>query len=166
MACDPPLQLDLAVAPQADRTVPGQPAQTKWRGLVVLRYAVNPALSGTLLDVVADVDLGPEFAEVLQVSPAAQWSPNECRLRWKLGRLEPGSSGCVRAVMAAKAGTPATRAIEALQASTVGKVVFTGWPGQALSGVGFEVAMADGDGAAADYHTGKVVTFGEVTLRP
>lgn len=163
-ACDPPLQLDLAVAPQSETPITGTPLVT-WNGLIVLRYAVNPGLSGALLDVIVDLDLPPEFVQIVRVSPAAQWSPTECRLRWNIGKLDPGSSGCLRAVVGAKLGTLAARAEDALCSGTQAKVVFTGWPGKAMSGVRFEVSLPE-EQQEIEYHGGKIVTFGEVTVRP
>ena len=167
VACLPPLQVDLLVAPPST-TVPlpngNKLSPLQWESLIVLQYASNPALSGPLLDVVVEVDLPPELGVLVKTSPAAQWSPNECRLRWNLGRIEAGASGCARAVVAAKPGTSAERAASALQDATSARVVFTGWPGKALSGAGFEVAMPGEE--AAEYHKGRMVWFGELLVKP
>jgi hypothetical protein len=178
-ACDPPLQLDLLTAPQAADSRPAQ-GQGSWQSLVVLRWVANPKLSGPLLDVVVDLDVPPELNELVKASPPAQWSRKDGRLRWNLGKLEPGVSGIARVVLAVK-GTGSETVQRAQTAVKEGEitanVVFTGWPGRAFSGLGFQVAMpfavehhpnAD-EGKAEhrkpEFYPGKVVTFGEMHVR-
>lgn len=164
VACNPPLQVDLLVAPPSGVPVPGKLSALQWEALIVLQFASNPELQGPLLDVVVEVDLPPEMGVLVKTSPSAQWSPDECRLRWNLGRVFPGATGLARAVVGAKPGVDAERAAMALQDSTTARVVFTGWPGQALSGAGFEISMP-GEGEPK-YHKGRAVWFGEMLVKP
>ena len=171
VACLPPLQVDLAVAPQSG-TGKSIPTSLGWEGLVILRYVSNPDLPGPLLDVIVEVDLPPELGVLVKTSPSAQWSPDECRLKWNLGKIVPGGSGIARAVVAAKPGTGFDRAEAALKEETTARVVFTGWPGKSLSGAGFEVAMPRDKESKEEkenkeeYHKGRAVWFGEMTVKP
>jgi hypothetical protein len=177
VACLPPLQLDLAVAPPS-ANANSVPTSLGWEGLIVLRYVSNPDLPGPLLDVVVEIDLAPELGVLVKTSPSAQWSPDECRLKWNLGKIVPGASGIARAVVGAKPGTGSNRAEIALKEETTARVVFTGWPGQSLSGAGFEVAMPtsvdtkekkEGEKEEKEtdtYHKGKAVWFGEMLVKP
>jgi hypothetical protein len=182
VACLPPLQIDLVVAPpsgNAKTTGGALPSSLGWEGLIVLRYVSNPALSGPLLDVIVEVDLAPELGVLVKTSPSAQWSPDECRLKWNLGKISPGASGVARAVVGAKPGTGSDRAEAALQEETTARVLFTGWPGQSLSGAGFEVALPvvvpvedkekkeeEEENKSVEYHKGKSVWFGEMVVKP
>lgn len=164
VACAPPIVVDFAVAPQSSAPVPGQPAPFRWEALLLVRIATNPELSGPLLDVVVDVDLPPELPVLVKASPSAQWSPNECRLRWSLGKLMPGSAHMTRAIVAAKPGTGSAGAEAALREASQAKLYFTGSPGTSLSGTGFEVAMADEK--ETRYSRGRAVWFGEMVVKP
>ena len=164
VACNPPLQVDLLVAPPSGVPMPGKLSALQWESLIVLQYASNPELPGPLLDVVVEVDLPPEVGVLVKTSPNAQWSPDECRLRWNLDRIFPGDTGLARAVVAVKPGVDASRAAVALQDATSARVVFTGWPGQSLSGAGFEISMP-GE-AEPKYHKGRALWFGEMLLKP
>jgi hypothetical protein len=176
VACLPPLQIDLAVAPPSGIGAP--PASLCWEGLIVLRYVSNPELPGPLLDVIVEVNLAPELGVLVKTSPSAQWSPDECRLKWNLGKISPGESGIARAVVGAKPGVGSDRAEVALKEETTARVVFTGWPGKSLSGAGFEVAMPtkheekkendeeEKENKSDEYHKGKSVWFGEMLVKP
>lgn len=174
VACLPPLQIDLAVAPPSGTGAP--PASLGWEGLIVLRYVSNPELPGPLLDVIVEVDLAPELAVLVKTSPSAQWSPDECRLKWNLGKISPGECGIARALVGAKPGTVSDRAEVALKEETKARVLFTGWPGKSLSGAGFEVAMpamheekkeeGEKENKSDEYHKGKAVWFGELLVKP
>lgn len=178
-ASDPPIQTELLLAPQAGTGRKGlNPSQ--YYALIILRWSVKPDIWGPLLDVVVDVDLPAELSELVKVSPAAQFSKREGRLRWYVGRLEAGSTGAARAVLSSKAGEDyarkAEKAIENKEISA--KVLFTCWPGQALSGLGFEVAMpppidVKNDAMAAKepnddipFFAGKTIVFGELLIKP
>lgn len=168
MACAPPLQVELVAAPQAAAPPRAGAPPAPWQALIVLQYAADPSLRGPLLDVVVDVDLPPEIEGVARASPAAAWAPQQCRLRWELGAVAPGAGGCVRAVVTARRDVGAARAEEALGAGAAARVAFTGPPGRALSGVGFEVgaAPAEGGGRGGEYLRGRALWFGELTARP
>jgi hypothetical protein len=165
VACAAPLQVDLLVAPQSKGNGVKRPgAAAGWEALIVLQWAADPGLQGPLLDVVVEVSLPPELAALVRTSPAAQWSPEQCRLRWVLGRVAPGAAGLARAVVAAKPGTSHERAATALQDTAAARVVFTGWPGAVPSGAGLEVAMPGED--AGEFHAGRAVWFGEISVKP
>jgi hypothetical protein len=177
VACLPPLQIDLAVAPPTHSGA-GKSGALGWEGLIILRYVSNPELSGPLLDVIVEVDLAPELGVLVKTSPSAQWSPDECRLKWNLGKILPGDSGVARAVVGAKPGTGSDRAEVALKEETTARVVFTGWPGKSLSGAGFEVALPvlvatealkkeeEKENKEEEYHKGRAVWFGEMVAKP
>ena len=171
MACNPPLQVELVAAPQAP--APARPGQARgpWQALIALRYAADPSLPAPLLDVSVDVDLAPELAGVARASPAAQWCPQQCRLRWELGTVAPDGGGIARAVVTAREDVTPEQAEAALLEGTVGRVMFTGRPGRALSGLGFEVGAVAGEaggkgGAEAAFIKGTSLWFGELTVRP
>jgi len=174
VACLPPIQIDLAVAPPSGIGAP--PATLGWEGLIVLRYVSNPELPGPLLDVTVELNLAPELGVLVKTSPSAQWSPDECRLKWNLGEIPPGESGIARAVVGAKPGTGSDRAEMALKEETIARVVFTGWPGKSLSGAGFEVAMPmmhkvkkeeeEKENKSDEYHKGRSVWFAEMLVKP
>ena len=171
---NPPIQLELILAPQAEKSLAKQ-KPTQWRGLLILRWVVNPDLNGPLLDVVADIDLPAELCDLKQVSPAAQFCQREGRIRWNIGKIEPGASGLARAILASKPDEQlAARAEKAFQDKELfAKVLFTCWPGRSLSGLGFEVAMPgeestsdDVDGTRKEFYQGKFVSFGEIIVKP
>lgn len=157
MACPPPLQAALLVVPGSDPAKPGS-----WQGLVVLRYAASPALPGSLLDVAVDLNLPPEASALLRVSPAAQWSREGCQLRWALPRIAPGETGELRAVFGCKAGVAPAAATSALARQAEARLVFSVRPGHSLSGLGFQVAAAEGE---APFQPAHVQCFGELTVR-
>eukprot|EP00887_Chlorella_sp_A99_P006314 scaffold3.g6314.t1 len=157
VACAPPLQLALHVAP-------GAPAGGgAWQGLVVLRYAASPALPGSLLDLVVDLDLPPEAASLARVSPAAQWAKEHGRLRWSLARVPPGGQGTLRVVVAARPGAAPEATAASLARSTLARVRFSLRPGASLSGLGLQVSLPD-EGAAM--LRGNVQCYGECTVAP
>ncbi|KAL4458498.1 hypothetical protein ABPG75_013363 [Micractinium tetrahymenae] len=157
VACPPPLQAALLTVPGSDPAKPGS-----WQGLVVLRYAASPALPASLLDVAVDLNVPPEAASLLRVSPAAQWSREGCQLRWALPRIAPGATGELRAVFGCKAGVVPAAATAALARQAEARLLFSARPGRSLSGVGFQVAAAE-DGAP--FQPAHVQCFGELTVR-
>lgn len=159
VACQPPLQLELHVVPGAD---PSKPGGAGWQGLVVLRYAASPHLSGPVLDVTFDLNVPPEAASLLRVSPAAQWAREQGQLRWMLPRVAPGADGELRAVFGCKAGVAPGAATAALQRQAEARVLFSARPGRSLSGLGFQVAEAE---PAAAFMPAQIQCFGEVTVR-
>jgi hypothetical protein len=159
--CPPPLTAQLLVV-QGD----SGGRERAWRGVVVVRYAVgsDTALPKGLLDLVIDVDMAPDAGgDIVKCSPASEWCPNQCRLRWNVGKVEAGASGEVRVVMSAGKTATAERATVALKERTTAKVWYSARPGKTLSGVGFEVGLPEAD---IELMGGQVVHVGEMLLSP
>lgn len=159
--CPPPLTAQLLVV-QGD----SGGREKAWRGVVVVRYAVSSdtALPGGLLDLVIDVDMAPDAGgDIVKCLPAAEWCPNQCRLRWNVGKVEAGGSGEVRVVTSAGKTATAERATVALKERTTAKVSYSARPGKTLSGVGFAVGLPEAD---IGYMGGQVVHVGEMLLSP
>jgi len=157
--CPPPLTAQLLVV-QGD----SGGRERAWRGAVVVRYAVgsDTALPKGLLDLVIDVDMAPDAGgDIVKCSPAAEWCPNQCRLRWNVGKVEAGGSGEVKVVMSAGKTATAERATVALKERTTAKVSYSARPGKTLSGVGFEVGLPEAD---IGFMGGQVVHVGEMLL--
>lgn len=157
MACSPPLLAELLVVPGADPAKPGS-----WQGLVVLRYVASPHLPGALLDVVVDLSVPPEAATLVRTSPSAQWSKEQCQLRWSVPRIAPGAAGELRAVFGGKAGVAAAAATSALARQAEARLLFSLRPGKSLSGVGFQVAAAEPE---APFMPANMQCFGEMRVR-
>ncbi|KAI7840307.1 hypothetical protein COHA_006089 [Chlorella ohadii] len=157
VACPPPLLAELLVVPGTDPAKPGS-----WQGLVVLRYVASPQLPGPLLDVVVDLSVPPEAATLVRTSPSAQWSKEQCQLRWTVPRIAPGAAGELRAVFGGKAGVAAAAATSALSRQAEARLLFSLRPGKSLSGVGFQVAAAEPE---APFMPANMQCFGEMRVR-
>ena len=160
ISCPAPITVQLLVVPG---TAGGR--DRSWQGLAVLRYAVHPnALPGGLLDVNVDLDLAPDAGgDVVRISPEADWCRDECRVRWTLGTLKPGSEGALRVVLKAGKGAAPDRATTALKERTVARVSYSARPGKTLSGVTMEVSLPEAD---VGYMGGAVQHFGQIIVHP
>lgn len=176
VACPPPLQFDFAVAPPSGDAKEQLSSPNTWQALLLVQLASNPELMGPVLDVVVEVNLPPELCVLVKTSPAAQWSPNQCKLRWVIGKINPGESCMARAIVAAKQQN--SKGVEqAVMQGAVAKVYFSGTPGsRALSETGFEVGFdlagdnqvkKDNEGDKGPvYHAGRAKWFGCIEARP
>ena len=124
--------------------------------------ALARAIAQAEMDVVVDLSVPPEAASLVRTSPSAQWSKEQCQLRWAVPRIAPGAAGELRAVFGGKAGVAAAAATSALTRQAEARLLFSLRPGKSLSGVGFQVAAKEPE---APFMPANVQCFGEMRVR-
>jgi hypothetical protein len=145
---NPPLQADLRLVYSDTK---------KKEVLVCIPLAVNPLLKGGLVDVSVMVSLPPDVKKLVKTSHKAVWSPDESRIQWTFERLEAGSQESIRAIVSCDS-------FDRIPQYTRSIIVFSGYPGQSLSGLSFDLAIPRTTKEQV-FHPGKRIrTFGEMEL--
>ena len=147
-AVNPPLQADLRMV-YSDAN--------KKEVLVCIPLAVDPLLKGGLVDVSITVSLPPDVRKLHKTSHKAVWSPDQSRIQWTFERLEAGSQELIRAIVSCDS-------FDRIPQYTRSTIVFSGYPGQSLSGLSFDLAVPRATKEHV-FHPGKRIrTFGEMEL--